>query len=93
MNCEELRDSFELYALGLLEEGAEKEEIAFVVFGRHKFEAVKAAVPRLFIASTSRRRMSAGHNVVEGRGLDRTFSTEARLRPYTLNATCGKSRA
>ena len=27
MNCEELRDSFELYALGLLEEGAEKDEI------------------------------------------------------------------
>jgi hypothetical protein len=27
MNCDELRDSFELYALGLLEEGQEKEEI------------------------------------------------------------------
>jgi hypothetical protein len=27
MNCEELRDSFELYALGLLEEGVEKDEI------------------------------------------------------------------
>jgi hypothetical protein len=27
MNCEELRDSFELYALGLLEEGPEKDEI------------------------------------------------------------------
>ncbi len=27
MNCEELRDSFELYALGLLEEGSEKDEI------------------------------------------------------------------
>ena len=27
MNCEELRDSFELYALGLLEEGTEKDEI------------------------------------------------------------------
>lgn len=27
MNCEELRDSFELYALGLLEEGGEKDEI------------------------------------------------------------------
>ncbi len=27
MNCEELRDSFELYSLGLLEEGAEKDEI------------------------------------------------------------------
>jgi hypothetical protein len=27
MNCEELRDSFEIYALGLLEEGVEKDEI------------------------------------------------------------------
>ncbi|MEO5925067.1 MAG: anti-sigma factor [Bryobacteraceae bacterium] len=27
MNCEELRDSFELYALGLLEDGNEKDEI------------------------------------------------------------------
>lgn len=27
MNCEDLRDSFELFALGLLEEGAEKDEI------------------------------------------------------------------
>src|SRR4051812_40144558 len=27
MNCDELRDSFELYALGLLEEGSEKDEI------------------------------------------------------------------
>ena len=27
MNCDELRDSFELYALGLLEEGEEKDEI------------------------------------------------------------------